>query len=272
MDRSVKERALDLVASRPPGADGLNLLREYLQSRILGQMQERSAFVHLAFMGGTALRFLYQIPRFSEDLDFTLERDQSEFDFRQLTRAIGRGLEREGYRVIMRINDLSVVEKALVGFPGLLSEAGLSPHADQALWVKLKVDTNPPMGATLAVTTINRFGLLRLQHHDLPSLFAGKIAAVIAREYPKGRDYYDLMWYLSHDPALEPNRGLLRNALLQTAPERAQEASDDWRAALGRRLATVDWADIQRDVAPFLEQPRDLGLLTGETFSELLRY
>ena len=269
MGGPVKGRALDLVASRPPGVGGVNLLREYVQFRILGQMQEASAFMPLAFMGGTALRFLYQIPRFSEDLDFTLERERSEFDLRRLAKAIMRGLEREGYRVTLRVNDSRVVGKALVGLPGLLAEAGLSPHSEEVLWVKLEVDTDPPAGAGLTVTTHNRFGLLRLQHHDLPSLFAGKIAAVLGREYAKGRDYYDLLWYLSRSPALEPNTELLRNALVQTAPERAQ-AEDDWRAAVARRLEAVDWADIRRDVGPFLEDVRDLELLTAESLLELL--
>ncbi|MBI5232531.1 MAG: nucleotidyl transferase AbiEii/AbiGii toxin family protein [Coriobacteriales bacterium] len=266
----MRDQALDIVAARPSGTDGLNLLREYVQSRTLGQMQEAGAFVPLAFMGGTALRFLFRVPRFSEDLDFTLERDAERFDFRGLVGRIGRGLEREGYGLSVKVSDSKVVAKALIGFPGLLADAGLSAHPDEVLWVKLEVDTNPPAGAGLAVTTVNRFGLLRLQHHDLSSLFAGKLAAVLAREYAKGRDLYDLMWYLSHDPPVEPNVELLRSALLQVAPEQAEGAGSDWSAAVRARLDSVDWADVRRDVAPFLEQSRDLELLAPETFAGLL--
>lgn len=140
----MKDRAVDIVASRPAAASGLNLLREYVQSRILGQMQEAGAFVPLAFMGGTVLRFLYRIPRFSEDLDFTLERNQLDFGFGGLVERIERGLERESYSLRVRLNDSSAVAKAMIGFAGLLAEAGLSPHADKVLWVKLEVDTKPP--------------------------------------------------------------------------------------------------------------------------------
>lgn len=266
----MKERALDIVSARSPAASGVNLLREYVQSRILGQMQEAGAFVPLAFMGGTALRFLYRVPRYSEDLDFTLERDCDGFDLQSLSRKLERGLTREGYSLSVRLNETTVVVRVLVGFVGLLAEAGLSPHADEVLWVKLEVDTQPPAGAGLAVTTIDRFGPLRIQHHDMPSLFSGKLAAVLAREYAKGRDYYDLMWYLSREPIVEPNLMLLGGALRQTAPELAEVAVADWRAALKDKLEDVDWEDVRRDITPFLEQARDVDLLEPGTFRQQL--
>lgn len=266
----MKQRALDLVAARPEAASGVNLLREYVQSRILGQMQESGAFVPLAFMGGTALRFLYRVPRFSEDLDFTLERNSGEFDLQGMVFRIERGLKREGYTLNVRLNDATVVARVMIGFSGLPAEAGLSPHEDEVLWVKLEVDTRPPAGAGLSVTMIDRFGALRIQHHNLPSLFAGKLAAVLGREYSKGRDYYDLMWYLSQTPSVEPNPGLLHASLQQTAPGLADAAVDDWRAVLKAKLGHADWADIRRDIAPFLEQSRDLELLEPGTFEQLL--
>lgn len=266
----MKDRAVDLVKSRPPAVDGLNLLREYLQSRMLGAMQEAGAMIPLAFMGGTALRFLYRQPRFSEDLDFTLERGGRAFDFRQLTEKLKRQLEREGYTVTAAMRQKNVVETALFGFAGLPFETGLSQHPTEALRIKLEVDTNPPAGASLEVTVIDRFGPLRLQHHDLPSLFAGKIAAIVARPYTKGRDLYDLMWYLARQPAIEPNKILLVNAVRQTAPEAAEPVDSDWRQALRVRLATVDWLDARRDVERFLEQPRDVELIEAATFDQLL--
>jgi hypothetical protein len=267
---AVKERALEIVGSRAPAEDGRNVLREYVQSRILGQLQEAGTFVPLAFMGGTALRFLFRIPRFSEDLDFTLERNAEQFDFRDVAERVDRGLTREGYLTTVRLSDSAPVVRSMIGFSGLLAEAGLSAHADEVLWVKLEVDTNPPAGAELSVTMVDRFGPLRIQHHDMRSLFAGKIAAVLAREYTKGRDLYDLMWYLSHEPQVEPNLELLRNALAQTAPSLAESAAVDWRSAVRHRLASVDWADARRDVAPFLEQARDLELIEAPTFEQLL--
>jgi hypothetical protein len=250
--------------------DGRNLMREYLQSRLLGGMQEAGAMVPLAFMGGTALRFLFRQPRFSEDLDFTLERDGAAFNFRELTERLKRQLEREGYEVHVGVRDAGVVAKASFGFIGLPAAAGLSMQSGESLKIQLEVDTNPPVGAGLAVTVVDRFGPLRLQHHDLPSLFAGKIAAVLGRPYTKGRDLYDLMWYLTREPGIEPNAVLLGNALKQTAPEMAEPAERDWREALRVRLATVDWLDARRDVERFLEQQRDLQLIEPGTFAQLL--
>ncbi len=266
----MRDRALEVVRRRPAAIDGVNILREYVQSRILGQMQEAGAFVPLAFMGGTALRFLFRIGRFSEDLDFTLERGQESFDFGALASVLNRELAREGYNVRVRVNENTAVKKAQIGFSGLLADAGLSPHADQVLWVKLEVDTDPPAGAGLAVSTIDAFGPLRVQHHDAASLMAGKIAAVLAREYTKGRDFYDLWWYLTREPALTPNLELLAAALRQTAPHFEASAVGDWRGALSDRLDSVDWDAARQDVEPFLEQPRDILIFEPQTFMDLL--
>lgn len=266
----MKERAIELVRARVAATDGANLLREYVQSRMLGALQEAGAMVPLAFMGGTALRFLYRIPRFSEDLDFALERLADGFSFPELARRLGRHLEREGYVVRVGLSDRGVVAKASFSFVGLPAEAGISGHPEQALAVKLEVDTRPPAGAGLAVSVVDRFGPLRLQHHDLPSLFAGKVAAVLAREYTKGRDLYDLMWYMTREAPLEPNLVLLGNALRQTAPAVAERAVTDWREALRVRLATVDWLGARRDVERFLEQSRDLEFIEPATFEQLL--
>jgi hypothetical protein len=267
----VKDQAIDIARRGTDPTDGLNLLREYLQSRILGVMQEAGAMVPLAFMGGTALRFIYRIPRYSEDLDFTLERYSEGFGPRALSSRIERRLQREGYTMRVRISDSRAVAKVLVGFVGLTAEAGLSTHADQVLWVKIEVDTNPPAGAGLAVSVVDRFGLLRLQHHDLPSLFAGKVAAVLARDYTKGRDLYDLMWYLTRTEGVKPNLVLLATALRQTAPGMVNAVMENWQAAVRGRLEKVDWEDARRDVAPFLEQRRDVELISADTFAALLR-
>ena len=99
---------------------GRNLLREYLQARILEGLQRAGAMVPLAFHGGTALRFLYAIPRFSEDLDFTLEKPEAGYDFRGYLRAIQDEFIKEGYQVRVRLNDQKTVNSAFVRFSTLL--------------------------------------------------------------------------------------------------------------------------------------------------------
>jgi hypothetical protein len=109
-----------------------------------------------------------------------------------------------------------------------------------------------------------------LQHHDRTSLLAGKLHAVLQRSYLKGRDLYDLLWYLS-DPAWpEPNLALLNNALQQTGWSGQPLNEDTWRAEVRKRLETIDWQPAVNDVRPFLEPGADPNLLTRENLLRLL--
>ena len=145
---------------------GRNLLREYLQARILEGLQRAGAMVPLASHGGTALRFLYAIPRYSEDLDFTLEKPGAGYDFRAYLLAIQDEFVKEGYQVDVKLNDQKTVNSAFIRFSALLYEFGLTSQSDEKLAVKIEVDTNPPAGAGLDTTLVRRHVTLRLQHHD----------------------------------------------------------------------------------------------------------
>ncbi len=249
-----------------------NIVREYLQAAVLESLQRAGALVPLAFQGGTALRFLFGIRRHSEDLDFALERPGAKYDFRRLADSVARDLAREGYEVALgRIADDRVVHAAFVRFPGLLHELGLSGQREEALSIKLEVDTRPPAGAVLETSVVRRHRLLRLQHHDRASLLAGKLHAVLSRPYPKGRDYYDLIWYLSDRTWPEPNLRLLDNALEQTGAPRTALTRDTWRRAVLARLEGLEWPRLVADVLPFLESPEDRELMTDETLALLLR-
>jgi predicted nucleotidyltransferase component of viral defense system len=250
--------------------NGRNLVREYLQARILESLQRAGAMVPLAFHGGTALRFLYAIPRFSEDLDFALERSRSSYDFRTYLRAMQDEFEKEGYQVGIKLNDRKTVNSAFVRFNNLLYEYGLSAQRDEVLAVKIEVDTNPPAGAGLETTLVRRHVTLRLQHHDRASLLAGKLHALFQRRYVKGRDLYDLMWYLSDPDWPEPNLTLLQNALRQTGWDGPVANEQNWRDILCQRLRNIDWKKSVTDVTPFLERSNEVALLTKENFEKLL--
>ena len=261
------ERRLQTVAE-PTRAR--NVAREYLQARILGSLQRSGAMIPLAFQGGTALRFLYSIPRYSEDLDFALERPGRGYDFKRTLEAVRADLGQEGYAVEIRVNDRRTVHGAFVRFPGLLHELEVSPHPNEILAVKVEVDTAPPEGAVLETTVVRRHLTLRLQHHDPASLLAGKLHALLQRTYAKGRDVYDLIWYLS-DPAWPaPNLTLLNNALRQTGWTGPLLTAESWRSQVRERLVRVDWERIVADVRPFLESPAEVDLLTPETAGRLL--
>jgi hypothetical protein len=247
-----------------------NLVREYLQARILESLQRSGAMVPLAFQGGTALRFLYAMPRYSEDLDFALERPVTGYDFRAYLRAAQVEFEKEGYEVRVRVNDKKIVNAAFVRFSHLLYELGLSPHRDEVLAVKVDVDTKPPTGAGLDTTIVRRHVTLRLQHHDRASLLAGKLHTIFQRRYVKGRDIYDLMWYLSDPSWPTPNLTLLRNALRQTGWEESLPDEDNWRDILCGHLRKIDWKRSAADVSPFLERANEVELLTRENFEKLL--
>lgn len=266
----MKEYLTSCVRACPTPVHGHNVVREYLQARILGSLQRAGAMIPLAFHGGTLLRFLYTIPRYSEDLDFTLERRKAGYDFRAYLRAIRAELVGEGYNVELKVNDRKVVHNAFVRFAGLLHELGLSPHREEALSVKIEVDTNPPAGAVLTTSLVRRRLTLQLQHHDPASLLAGKLRTILQRPYTKGRDIYDLLWYLSdpHWPA--PNLVLLNNALQQRGWEGIYLTEDNWRKIVRSHLQALDWNQVIADVRPFLEPGADPGLLTHENVMRVL--
>ena len=266
----MKEHLSELVRGAPSATESRTVAREYLQARILGQLQRAGAMSPLAFHGGTALRFLYATPRYSEDLDFALERDRSRYDFRAYLRAIERQLAAEGYALQIKVSDRTIVHHAFVRFIGLPYDLGLSPHRNEVLSIKIEVDTNPPAGAGLSTTVVRRHVTLHLHHHDRASLLAGKLHAILHRPYTKGRDIYDLLWYLSDPDWPEPNLTLLNHAVRQTGPEGAYPTGENWRELVAERLQEVAWDKAVDDVRPFLDRTADLDLLTQENVMRLL--
>ncbi len=245
-------------------------VREYLQARVLAFLQDSGAMAGIAFHGGTCLRFLYSIPRYSEDLDFALERPSAPYDFRQLVGRIERGFTDEAYAVDCRVQDAHPVHSAFIRFPGLLHELGLSAQRTEAAAIKIEVDTRPPPGARCETTLVRRHVVVNLYHHDRASLLAGKLHAVLQRPWVKGRDLYDLAWYLGDPSWPGPNLEMLSNALDQSGWNGPRVLPDNWRNLLDAKLAQVDWKRAVTDVQPFLERQAELALLTRESFSRLL--
>lgn len=267
----MKERLRELLHGVGSGPAARNLTREFLQASILAALQRAGAMIPLAFQGGTALRFLYGIRRYSEGLDFALERPGVGYGFRAYLEAIRADMRRDGYDVeLARVSDQRAVHSAFMRFPGLLYELGLSGHREEALAVKLEVDTRPPSGAALETTVVRRHVLLRLQHHDRASLLAGKLHAILQRPYPKGRDFYDLIWSLSDRAWPLPNLVLLNNALAQTGWASAPLSENSWVAAVRARLRSIRWDVLAADVRPLLESAADRTFLTRETITSLL--
>lgn len=266
----MKEHLRTVVAAVPNPVQARNQAREYLQALILQSLQRSGAMVPLAFLGGTALRFLHNSLRYSEDLDFSLEGEPGSYDFRKYLDDIQHDLEAQGYAIALKISDKKTVHKAFVRFPGLLFELGLSPHQDEVLAVNVEVDAHPPQGAALETTLVRRHVLLNLQHHDRASLLAGKLHALLQRPYLKGRDLYDLIWYLSAPDWPAPNLTLLNNALAQTGWSGEKVRPETWRRTLHAHLESISWKQVRADVEPFLLSPDESSLLARKNLDRLL--
>jgi predicted nucleotidyltransferase component of viral defense system len=253
------------------------LVREYLQARILEELQNNGVFTSWCFLGGTALRFLYRLPRFSEDLDFSLSHPVEEKEQNYFNREFGRVIDKtitlftkEGYSVESKTHNAGVVKSAFIKFKGLLFDLSLSSHENEVISIKIEIDTNPPSGAELDTSVIRKHALLNIQHYDKSSLFAGKLHALLSREYTKGRDLYDTLWYLSDPEWPNPNIVFLRNALSQTGWNGPEVTTENWKKLILNKLSGIYWRKAAADVEPFLEKPQEASLLTKETFNKLL--
>ncbi len=255
----MKDRALDAASRFDDPGRRLNALREYLQAFVMRSLHESEAARALAFVGGTALRFLEDLPRFSEDLDFSQVSSDGYEPVRWL-RKLMRDLHLAGFDSTVRWIDRKPVQVAWVRTASLLAEAGLSGHQEQRLAIKVEIDTRPPAGATVRRSVVTRHFTFVIGHYDLPSLMAGKLHALLTRRYPKGRDWFDLVWYRSRRPPVAPNVELLQHALDQTQGAGRHRAAD-WQHLLRTRLADLDTGVLIRDVGPFLERPTDAALL-----------
>ncbi len=255
----MKVEAIRLALRSDDPLQRINILREYVQASALRSLHEARAFERLSFVGGTALRFLFDLPRYSEDLDFSLESSKG-YEPLQWMATLKRDLLRQGFEVELSWNDRKNVHVAWIRIAGLLKDAGIVARAEQKLSIKLEIDTRPPGGALMERHLVNRHFVFALRHHDLPSLMAGKVHALLTRSYAKGRDWYDLLWYRSRRPPVEPNASLLEAALLQTATT----IEGTWREHVAKRLGELDFTALRADIEPFLERRADTAYLTRE--------
>ena len=248
----------------------LNRIREYLQAYFLHIIYKNKFYQNLVFTGGTALRFIYRIRRFSEDLYFSLSTKAKNYNFTDMVENILREFKLAGYELEIKYDDSHTVHSALLKFSGLLFETGLSPLKDQKIVIKVEIDSNPPQGGVETSTVYNSIFMFYMLHYDSASLFAGKVRALLCREYTKGRDWYDLLWYLTKFKGLEPNFIMLNNAMAQTSRKPVKLTIGNWKAEIKKTVETLDWAKVRNDVSRFLEDNSELSLLESKTFVNLL--
>jgi predicted nucleotidyltransferase component of viral defense system len=259
------------IDQRPNDLSKRSLTREYLQARVLQALQDNGVFLNWAFFGGTALRFLYGIPRYSEDLDFSLVDPTQDCEFEAVLLRIKSLFHAENYDITIKAAQKKTVMSAFLKFPGILYEMGISPLKSETLSIKFEVDTNPPAGAQTETTITRRFVTVNVNHYNKASLFAGKLHAILSRQYTKGRDLYDLVWYLSDKTWPCPNLALLNTALQQTGWSGQQVTNDNLYDILSERISGLNWTNVLNDMMPFLERSEDASLITKDNILSLLK-
>ena len=240
-------------------------LAEIMQHYVLASLARAGFFSHAAFHGGTCLRILHAMNRFSEDLDFVLKAPDPSFNWEPSLARIRRDCADEGIRVDVQGRETGelAVRKAFVktdSIGRILSlELPFARHRPRMIRITLEVDTNPPAGAALDTRYITFPMTTAVTCMDLASGFGSKCHALLCRDYTKGRDWYDFLWYTSR--RVRPNLDLLAHALEQQGPWASRQLTVTalWLLdALRARIAAIDWPATADDVARFVmsrEQP-----------------
>lgn len=265
----MKDYVLELTRAQTGANAKRNALREYLQAYLLRLGHDQGLFRQTAFIGGTALRFLYGLPRFSEDIELSVTKKKG-FSFKPFAKKTSNALTLAGYRATTALKEEKTIQRLTVRFEDLLYEAGISPLRTEKLSIRIEVDTQPPRGARLETELVNRFFPIAFQTYDLPSLFSGKLTALLCRPYLKGRDLFDLGWYLSRWRDLVPNFPLLQNGLRQMGWTKTLPTQNNWRKILREVVAKVNWKQVRADVEPFLDRPTDMDIFTKENVIQLV--
>lgn len=258
-----------------------DILREILQQSALLGLSRLQFFEHAAFYGGTALRILYGLDRFSEDLDFSLLKPDPEFNFQPFLEGLEREMEALGFHVeVTAKKDVPPILSAFVKGNTLnllltIAEEPKRVHPEEKIRIKLEIDTNPPPGfavETKLVLNPTPFYVLTYTPEDL---FAGKMHAILCRSWKeriKGRDWYDLVWFIRWGIPVRLSHLTERMRQSRHLPEGEELTSEKLLVLLRERIATIDWQYAQEDVKPFLQDPHAVDIWSQQFFLDLLAH
>lgn len=235
--------------------ENLNRVREFLQIMILKIMYDKNFLNNLAFVGGTALRIIFGLRRFSEDMDFSLLNKKG-YDFSVVNSSLVQGFTLYGLKTETKANNVKNVQSLMLKFPELLKAIGLSNLSSQKLSIKIEVDTNPPAGWNIENILVNKTYIFNVTYFDLASSFATKLHACFYRKFIKGRDFYDFIWYMGR--RTKPNYLLLNNAINQTQGNDPGINEHNFKDFLLENIVKVDFEQAKRDVERFLEDKAEL--------------
>jgi predicted nucleotidyltransferase component of viral defense system len=241
--------------------DELNALKEITQEIVLCALARANFFKRAAFQGGSCLRIVHGLNRFSEDLDFILLSPDKTFVWEPFLKALQ--LEFKLYSLEFDVTDRSKADKAVK--MAFLKENSFGkvfvfthprgPADKQTIKIKLEIDTNPPGGSEFEKNFITFPYAFSIVSQDLPSLFASKCHALLCRPYVKGRDWFDFVWYVSKK--ISPNYIHLTEAIDQEGPWKNQKTviTKDWLIdSLIEKVERIDWVNAKRDSENFLRE------------------
>jgi len=265
--------------------DYIQALREILQEVALLGLWRSKFFDKAAFYGGTSLRLLYGLDRFSEDLDFSLLKRMPRFDLAAYEKSLEREVRSFGFDVHVEKKIKTAQSKVQSAFLKadtaqhlLVIQAGESvlrqiPRG-QTLKIRIEVDTDPPGG----FETENKFLLLPIpfgvRTYVLPDLFAGKMHALLCRRWKnrvKGRDWYDLVWYAAHHPQMHATH--LAKRMVQSGHLKAGTAMtrELFLSLIQVAIDSLDVAQARKEVQPFVKNPEMLDAWSQPFFRDLVK-
>jgi len=259
-------------------------LKEIMQEITLAGLYRTDFFKVAAFYGGTALRILHGLDRFSEDLDFSLLKPSNDFDFEPYLLGIAREFDSFGIKVEVRQKikaKASDIDSAFLKSNTFWNEILLTLSEKDEIFnsrpnikIKIEVDTQPPMGFKTEDVLLLRPYSFYVKSYRLPDLFAGKLHALLFRKWKnrvKGRDWYDMEWYIQ--------KGISVN--LTHFKIRAIE-SGDWDSSLlldhfkllellQQKIRNTDLELIKQDVRPFINSENSMRIWSESYFMDIIK-
>lgn len=257
--------------------DEVFALKEILQEIILYGLFNANFFSEGIFHGGTSLRILHGLPRFSEDLDFLLIKPNPNFNWHHYMSAINKACGQFGIKpeIIDKSQADKTVQKMFLkdNSIGKILNLSFHHHPGKKLAIKLEIDTNPPAGSINETKFLDFPIAFSLAAQDLSSNFAGKCHALLCRQYTKGRDWYDFLWYIAKNA--KPNLDFLSNAIHQQGPWANQNITINaawFFDQMNKKIKAIDWNKTASDVKPFLNktEKQTLSLWHQEFFLDRL--
>lgn len=246
-----------------------NAINEVMQEIALAGLYRGGFFDKAAFYGGTCLRVFYGLPRFSEDMDFSLTEKNVEFDIENYFPAVIEEFKASGRDVLITKKEKKVQTKVESAFLNDNTEMyDLSFKTEKEIKIKIEVDTDPPLGfLTEQKLSLMPFSFMT-RCFTLSDLYAGKMHALIFRNYKsrvKGRDWYDFEWYVRHDVSLDFAHFQIRAKEFNGLDIDKEE----FIKMLKEKIGTTDINMVKRDVMPFIQNPAELDIWSNDYFLQL---